>query len=188
MPFKIITISGQLGSGKSTISKLLAQKLGYIYYSTGQAQRELAEQYHITTTELNQLALTDPEIDRRIDRIFHTKSYTTHNYIIDSRLAFFFLPGSIKIKLNVDTKVAGERIFNDTLRIGETKYHSVKEAIDTLKKRRSLERERFKRVYNVDIDNPENFDWILDTTHLSPEQAVNAIIEHFHLKPEKLSD
>ena len=52
----MITISGMLGSGKSTVAKILAQKLDYGYYSTGNAQREIAQKRGLTTLELNQLA------------------------------------------------------------------------------------------------------------------------------------
>ncbi len=183
MSFQLITISGMLGSGKSTIAKMLAKKLNYAYFSTGDVQRELALKYGITITELNQLALSDPSIDRQIDKVFQTKSYANKDYIVDSRLAFFFLPESLKIKLDVDTNVAGQRIFEDHERIGESPYQTVDQAIDTLKKRRSLERERFKRVYGVDIDNTENFDFILDTTYLSPDQVCDTIIQHFGLTP-----
>lgn len=183
MVFQLITISGMLGSGKSTIAKMLAKKLGFSYFSTGEIQRELALKYGISITELNQLALTDPSIDREIDKIFQTKYYANKDYIVDSRLAFFFLPESIKIKLDVDTNMAGQRIFSDHERIGESPYQNVDQAIDTLKKRRSLERDRFKRVYGVDIDNPENFDLIIDTTYLTPDEACQKIINHFHLMP-----
>jgi len=39
---KLITIDGPAGAGKSTISKLLAKKLGYIYLDTGAIYRALA--------------------------------------------------------------------------------------------------------------------------------------------------
>jgi cytidylate kinase len=38
-----ITLTGNLGSGKSTIAKIMAEKYGYEIYSTGKIQRELAE-------------------------------------------------------------------------------------------------------------------------------------------------
>ena len=41
----IITITGALGSGKSTIAGILCEKLGFERYSTGQAQRKIAEKY-----------------------------------------------------------------------------------------------------------------------------------------------
>jgi cytidylate kinase len=38
----VITIDGPAGAGKSTISKILAEKLGYTYLDTGALYRALA--------------------------------------------------------------------------------------------------------------------------------------------------
>ena len=38
-----ITISGPIGSGKSTVSKILAAKLGYKHYSIGGFMRDIAK-------------------------------------------------------------------------------------------------------------------------------------------------
>ena len=46
-----ITITGNLGSGKSTICKLLNEKYQFEIYST--RSRELARQMNMTTLELN---------------------------------------------------------------------------------------------------------------------------------------
>ena len=180
---KMITISGMLGSGKSTVAKILAQKLDYGYYSTGNAQREIAKKRGLTTLELNQLADKDPSIDEEIDGVFKKfNSVPNKGYVIDSRLAFFFIPSSIKIKLNVDVEEAGRRIFNDSARTGEKKYTDVQEAIDSLRARRASEVERFKRVYHVDIDNDENFDYVLNSTNHTPEEIADLIIQKFKLK------
>ena len=182
-PFKIITISGMLGSGKSTVAKLLAERLGYEYYSTGNAQREIAKKRGITTLELNKLAGTDMSVDKEIDGVFQKfNAVPNKNVVIDSRLAFFFVSSSIKIKLNVDVQVAGERIFHDTTRTGEKKYNSAQESVQALQARRFLEVERFKRIYHVDIDNDENFDYVLDTTYKTPTEVVDLIIKKYKLK------
>jgi cytidylate kinase len=44
----IITISGKAGSGKGTISKLLAEKLGYEHISIGDMKRKIAHEMGIT--------------------------------------------------------------------------------------------------------------------------------------------
>ena len=46
---KIITITGDLGSGKSTVSNVLIDRLNYDYIYTGKIQREIAERYKMTT-------------------------------------------------------------------------------------------------------------------------------------------
>ncbi|MCQ2512715.1 MAG: hypothetical protein MJ092_04930, partial [Lachnospiraceae bacterium] len=45
-------------------------------------------------------------LDKEIDGVFKKFNAVPKNFIIDSRMAFFFVPSSIKIKLNVDVKTA----------------------------------------------------------------------------------
>lgn len=176
----IISLSGMLGSGKSTVGKLLAQKLNYTFYSTGNAQRKIAQERGLTTLELNQLSMTDKSIDEQIDSVFKTLVMENEDFVVDSRLAFFFIPSSFKVKLNIDTKIAAERIFNDKSRTEERAYKTIEEAEEDLKSRRSLEVERFKKLYNVDIDNEANFDLIIDTTNKTPEEICEKILKYFH--------
>ena len=171
-----ITISGSVGSGKSTVSKMLAQKLGWQYYSTGMAQRKIAEEMGLTTIELNALTIKDKSIDERIDAVFKNPPWGDDNCVVDSRLAFHFVPKSFKVCLTVRDEVAGERIFNDTTRSGERKYDSVQQSTAAAIERHQLELEHFKKNYDLDIDNKDNFDLIVDTTHLTPEQVCQAIL------------
>lgn len=174
---QIITVSGALGSGKSTVSHILVDRLGFIYYSTGIVQRHIAERRGVTTLELNRLAATDKSIDRQIDSAFADLVHTGKNYVVDSRLGFFFIPSSFKVMLKVDLQAAGARVFHDETRIGEKKYASVDEAVAALSARRRLERERFLSVYGVDIDDESLFDVVVDTTHISPETVADRILK-----------
>ena len=171
-----ITISGSVGSGKSTVSKMLAQKLGWQYYSTGMAQRKIAEEMGLTTIELNALTIKDKSIDERIDAVFKNPPWGNDNCVVDSRLAFHFVPKSFKVCLTVRDEVAGERIFNDTTRSGEKKYATVADSIQAAQERHRLEIAHFQKNYGLDIDNKDNFDLVVDTTHLSPEQVCQAIL------------
>ena len=92
----IITITGDLGSGKSTVAKLLQERLNYDYIYTGKIQRMIADRYNMSTVELNKYAETHPEIDAEIDSTFKSLNNST-NLIVDSRMAWFFLPHAFKI-------------------------------------------------------------------------------------------
>jgi len=175
MPYSVITISGHLGSGKSTVTKLLSDKLGWMTYSTGQAQRLIAKKYGISTLELNQRAITDKSIDREIDAVFKNPPWGDQPCIVDSRLAFHFLPQSLKVCLHVSPEVAAERVFKEN-RALET-YDSVEQAKEYLQKRRQLEQAHFMKNYHLDIDQDDLFDLIIDTTNSTPDEICQKIIE-----------
>ena len=58
-----ISLAGDLGSGKSTVGKLLSSMLGIEKFTVGTAQRELAEKMKMTPVELNRYMEDNPEID-----------------------------------------------------------------------------------------------------------------------------
>ena len=62
-----ISLAGDLGSGKSTVSKILIEELGATYYSTGAIVRDIAEKRGMSVVELNTYMETHPEIDHEID-------------------------------------------------------------------------------------------------------------------------
>ncbi|MCX8480689.1 MAG: cytidylate kinase family protein, partial [Sediminibacterium sp.] len=62
-----ITITGDLGSGKTTVAKKLCEILHYTYFSTGKIQREIAAQRKTNTLNLNYIAENDSSIDEYID-------------------------------------------------------------------------------------------------------------------------
>ena len=171
-----ITISGVIGSGKSTVAKMLAEKLGWQYYSTGMAQRKIAEEMGITTIELNALTIKDKSIDERIDAVFKNPPWGNKGCVVDSRLAFHFIPNSLKVCLTVADIVAGERIYNDTTRSGEKKYKNARDAAEASIERHRLELAHFKKNYNLDIDDTKNFDLVIDTSNLTPEEVCQKIL------------
>lgn len=175
----IITISGALGSGKSTLMKMLAERLGFETYSTGKAQRAIAQRYGVSTLELNHMADSNPAIDQEIDGVFKTLVDTGKNYVVDSRLAFFFIPSSFKVKLNVSISEAARRVFNDTERTSEVSYQNVLEAEKTLIQRRISEVNRFEKIYDVNIDDDTHFDLVIDTTDKTPEAICQMIIQGY---------
>jgi CMP/dCMP kinase len=174
IPYTKITLTGDLGSGKSAVSRLLCATTDYQYLSTGSIQRKLAAELGLDTLAMNRLAETDPTIDQRIDGVFVALNDDPTGYIVDSRLAWFFIPGSFKIYLQVDTHEAARRIMSDPTRNSE-QYTNVQEAVEKIRARKASENARFLAKYGADCANLHNFDIVIDTTLRSPE-AVTALI------------
>jgi len=174
---KIITLTGDLGSGKSTVSRLLCRRLGYDYIYTGEIQRRIAERYGMTTTELNRYSETHPEIDREIDLTFAALG-ESERLVVDSRLAWFFIPASFKVFLKTDLEVSSMRISNDKGRTSES-YAGPEEAALNILARKESENRRYMDLYGADCSEMANFDLVVDTSRITPEEAADAIIDAY---------
>ncbi len=181
-----IAISGDLGSGKSVLSKKLKEKLGFEIISIGVIQRELALKYGMDALEFNKFMETHPEIDEQCDNMVVNYGKEERSLILDSRLAWHFIPHSFKIHLRVDNNVAAKRIFEDMIRKNE-KYISVEDAAEKLLARKESERRRYKQLYNVDVEDLSNYDCVVDTSNSTPEEIFQKVLSAYNnwLKEEK---
>ena len=175
---KIITLTGDLGSGKSSVSKILIERLNYDYIYTGKIQREIANRYQMTTLELNKYAETHPEIDEEIDATFKSLKDST-NLIVDSRMAWFFIPDSFKIYLTTDVIVAAHRISKDNQRKSEKKYESIEEAVQNITARKTSENKRYMELYGADCSNMSNFNLIIDASFMTVEETAEIILAEY---------
>ena len=178
-----IAITGKLGSGKSTVAKILSEKLGYETYSTGSVQRKAAADMGITTLELNERMMTDPSFDHIIDDTVTKISVERDHIIFDSRMAWHFAKNAFRVYLSVDTAEAAHRVFMAERGNVET-YATEDDAREALEKRAELERERFLDIYGVDYADPSNYDLVIDSTDKTSEIVADIIIEEF-MKAEK---
>jgi CMP/dCMP kinase len=170
-----ITLTGDLGSGKSAVSAILCEKTGFQYLATGQIQRRLAAEMGMTTLEMNHRADTDPTIDQRIDSVFVDLNNDPQGYVVDSRMAWHFIPTSLKVYMKVDLRTAATRILNDPKRNSE-QYSSVEEAMEKIQARKASENARFLAKYDADCANMDNFDLVVDTTDRTPDEVASIIL------------
>lgn len=175
-----VTLTGNLGSGKSTICKILEKKYGFEIYSTGTVQRKLAEERGLSVLEMNQLMCSDHKFDNMIDDATARISKENPDKIIifDSRLAWNFVENSFKVFLSVDIDEAAKRVWNDN-RGATEKYTSLQDTKDKLILRAETENARYKDIYNVEYFNFSNYNLVLDSTYASPEELADLMMLMF---------
>lgn len=182
---RIITIAGRPGSGKSSTAKKVAQELEYKHFSTGDFFRALAKERGLTLMELNKLAETDLEVDKEID----SKSKELSNekdFVLDSRMAFHFIPDSFRVYLDIDPNVAIKRILrdmevNEDRKNSEEAYQDMQHAQEETFARYESENKRYKELYNADPSDYTNYDLVIDTglTENNLETVVEKIISGY---------
>ena len=167
-----ITISGVPGSGKSTLARCLAERLKYKHYSVGQKMREIAKEKNISLLELNDLAKKDPSIDKGVDD-WQKSLAKEDKFVLDSRLGFHFIPQSIKIFLDCDEQMAAGRIYERH----DKEDEDVMQVLEETRERLNKEVKRYEEKYGVNFIDKFNFDFIVDTTNLGPNEVCDMIEE-----------
>ncbi len=171
-----ITIFGLAGTGTSTVGKLLANKLGLSFLSVGNIFRKKANDLGLTLLEFHNLAVDDPSIDKECDQEIKEYGDKNDDFVVESRLAWYFIKDSIKVRLFADFD---ERVARAAKRDSQI-FELAKEAITT---REQNDSERYKKFYGItDIDDPNKFDLNVDTTSIPPEEVVDKIVEFVNNK------
>jgi len=124
---------------------------------------------------LGEIAKKESWVDNELDEYQKKLGETEDNVVIDSRIGFYFIPHSVKILLDVDLKEGSKRIFNDQ-RSDEESRKTAEDMLKAVKKRMELEKERYKKYYNIDYQDSGNFDYVIDTTHITAEQVSEKIV------------
>ena len=93
---------------------------------------------------------------------------------------WYAVPESFKVYLKVDINIAAKRVFNDeTRRDSEKKFETVEEQKQDIEKRYTLENTRYFELYGVRKEDESNYDLVLDTSNLTPNEVADKIEEEY---------
>ena len=173
-----ITLSGELGSGKSTVANYLISKMPFRIVSAGLLFRQLAAKHGMSAKEFNEFIESDPKYDHYVDDTMAELGRTDEKIIFDSRMAWHFVPQSFKIYLYVDVDTATERIFNDKGRVSES-YSDKETARQEIIDRRKSELLRYQNFYHCNLDDYSNYDLIVDTSHATRDEVNELVYNSF---------
>lgn len=173
---RTIVINGDLGSGKSTVSRLLSARLGIERISVGDLYRAMAEERGMTALQMNRHAELDDSIDSYVDNLQRSIAASGRPLVVDSRLAWHFFKDAFKVHLITDPRAAAERVLQRPADEVEG-YTSVAQAMVRLAERSESERIRYLTRYGVDKTRLRNYDVVCDSTSASPDEIVGRVLE-----------
>ena len=171
-----ITVSGLAATGKDSVAKLLAKKLGYKHHSAGQLQRQLAKEQGLTITEWGELEKKDPKYDKLVDSRTAELLKTKEKIVFDC----WMVPPeakdhALKIFLECEENERARRRLQQ--KRPTEKFKSFEEVIKDMRQRVQTNRERWINYYNHDFLDLSNYDFVIDTTKLTVEQVAGKILE-----------
>lgn len=170
----LITISGTPGSGKTTVARLLRDRLGLPYIYAGDLFRREAERRGLSLADFNDLAERDHSIDRVLDAqmVEHARR---GNAILEGRLAGFFaaqegIP-ALKVYLTANDEVRARRV-------AEREGSDWRELLEANRRRHSSDAKRYHEIYGFDLDETGIYDLVLDTESQVPAAVAEQILDH----------
>ena len=168
-----ITISGTPGSGKTTIAKLLAKKLGLKYVYSGKIFREMAEKHHMSLEEFGIYCERHSDIDKQLDD-HQLKILKRGNVIAEGRIAGWIAHRNniqaLKVMLTADIETRAKRI------VKREEGDIEKRRQEILTRERS-EAARYKKYYNINVMDMSIYDMVIDSADKTPEEIVDIIIK-----------
>ena len=178
----IITITGYPGSGKSTLGKGIAKALGLKHYSAGDLLREIAKEKDIDLMQIQHEMEKDRNIDDELDKRTTELGEKEDDFVIDGRVAWHFIPNSIKIFVKIDLEKAAERVFRDSQqkkdeRKGETGNSSVKETVQNMRQRMEMNKKRYQKLYGINYLDEKNYDVVVNTTKASIHETKKRVLK-----------
>lgn len=168
-----ITLSGCVGSGKTTIGRLLAERLKWNFTSIGNRTRAFAESKGMRIVEFQAHCLDHPELDKQLDAEFSGECNSADRLVIDYRLGFKFIADAYHIFLKISEATAEERL---------KAANRATESFKTVKERNDSFHKQFVNAYGVDYTEEKHYDLVVDVEkYPSPEAIVDFIFERLRL-------
>ena len=172
----IIRISGDIGSGKTTLAKRLAARLHYEYANTGAILREMAREQGLSIEEFYAALVDDPNREKSVDARQEELMCRENNLVVDGRVAPFLKSAfpAVNVKIAVSAEEGARRLLARAEYAGKTEA----EVMALARERVARERERYRALYGIDDHLADRkFHIVLNTTLLNEEQAFVVLVK-----------
>ena len=174
----IIAVWGLTGAGKNTLGKLLAEKLDYKMVCP--TFKDIADKEGVSLMEFQKMAEKDHRIDEKFDEILKEEC-ARGNCVVTTWLGPWMLDADVRIKIHVPDEERARRT-------AKRDKMSPEDALKHIKERDNNNRKRYKAVYNIDIDDEDNFDACLNGGIYEPHQLLEIALAVIKQKTGKSNE
>jgi cytidylate kinase len=170
MRHQCIAISGKSGCGNTTVSRQVADRLGFSHINY--TFRNMAAEMEIPLQDLLVRAAADSHWDRELDR-HQVKLAALEDSVMGSRLAIWLMRGkAFTVYLDAAPELRAGRI-------GGREGKPLEQALAETVARDEGDRLRYLDIYGIDVDDWGFADLVLDAGSLTVEEEVERIVAAF---------
>ena len=165
-----IAISSKSGCGNTTVSTLLAQRLGFPLINF--TFRQMAQERGVDFWTFCSMAEGDDDIDRELDRRQVEMAMAEKDCVLGSRLAIWMLKeADLKVYLTASAETRAKRI-------QKREGGSLEERMRQTEERDRADSGRYMRIYGIDNSDTSVADLVIATDERSVDEIVDIIVEH----------
>ncbi len=170
----IICISGYTGSGKTTVGEKLAKALNIKHVS--RTYKEFVKEHVDLIKFQHKLA---PSVDMALDKEVVEEARKAKNCVLSTWLGPWMIKEKhLNVWLNADMNIRARRTMKHV-------HLPLKGTIAYIKKKESQNKKRWKKLYNIDLDDHSIFDIEINSGNFTPDQIVG-IIAAASIEKEKM--
>lgn len=182
-----ITISGRIGTGKTTLAKHLADALGWDMLEGGKVFRNLAKEMDFHISEKQKVPdKFDIAFEEGIKLILTNEK----NHVLQSHLAGFVaqgIKGVYKILVICEDNEGEDKQSIRIDRLMNRDLVSVGQARKEIKEREEEDLKKYRRLYANDDKNwvywdKKYYDLVVNTYSLSQKETLDFVLKHFGLR------
>ncbi len=168
-----VIIGGLAGTGKSSLSRLIASSMGVPLLNVGSLFRDLAREREITLVELNEQMLLEPIVDEEVAKRIREFVANRNYCVVEGWFAWHSvrdLQGIFRVKLTCQD-------LTRFVRIAIRDQSALKTVKVETQRREAMMIARFAERCNVpDWNDDRHFDLVIDTTDLTHDQVYEAVL------------
>lgn len=167
----LITISGVPGSGKTTVARQLAARLGLPHVYAGDLYREEARRRGLSLAEFNELCERDHSVDRALDAAMAERA-KQGDVVLEGRLAGYLAADNRLDALKVWLDASDE---TRARRVAQREGSDWRAVLEENRLRHGSDSSRYKAIYGYDLADHGVYDLVLATDERTPEELVAAL-------------